>query len=281
MAPTEGMPVAPAPTAAAAPAIPSPPAAALPPAPPREQPAGNNKGLIYGLSGVGAVLLIAMGVVALRSDRGGSEAPAPIDVAPPTTSATPNTEPPPETPPATEPETPPDEPEPTAASPEPSERPKPAGTTKPASTKPTPAPPAPKPTQPAQQTTPPAPPPATPTTPTPKPPVQQPAPPVAQPTPPVSQPAPQPAPAPAGGDACVACVQAAGRDILAASQAYSQCRDDSLRKKCTTRAAGTAPTLATNAARNQRCPEAKAIIQAALAMGVPPGRLATAQNLCK
>jgi serine/threonine-protein kinase len=279
MAPTEGMPASPALSPAAAPAIPSPPAA-LPPAPPREQPSGSNKGLIYGLSGVGAVLLIAMGVVALTSDRGGGGAPAPIDVAPPATSATPDVESPPETPATTEPDTPPDEPEPAAtAAPEPSERPKPASTPKPTSSKPSPAQPAPKPTPPAQQTTPRA---ATPPaqTPAPTPPVQQPAPPVSQPAPPVSQPAP-PQPAAPAGDACVACVQAAGRDILAASQAYSQCRDDSLRKKCTTRAAKAAPTLAANAARNQRCPEAKAIIQAALGMGVPAGRLATAQNLCK
>lgn len=269
MAPTEGMPVAPA-ASPAAPAIASPPVA-LPPAPPREQPSGN-KGLIYGLSGVGAVLLIAMGVVAL-SDRGGGEV-APIDVAPPANTAAPSAESAPEPPPATEPEPPPDEPEPAqASSPEPAERPKPAGTTKPASSKPAPAPTAPKPSPPVQQT-----PPAT----TP-PPAATPAPAPAQPlpTPPVPQPAPQqPAPAAPAGNACVACVQAASRDILAASQAYAQCKDPAQQKKCTARAAATAPKLAENAAFNQRCPEAKAIIQAAVLMNVPAARLAKAQQAC-
>src|SRR5688572_1113064 len=80
MAPTEGMPISPA----AVSAIPSPaitppgspsagspsPAVALPPAPAQKESAGN-RGLIYGLSGVGAVLLVAMGVVALTNNRGG------------------------------------------------------------------------------------------------------------------------------------------------------------------------------------------------------------------
>jgi serine/threonine protein kinase len=282
MAPTEGMPVTPA-ASPAAPAIASPPVA-LPPAPPREQPSGN-KGLIYGLSGVGAVLLIAMGVVALTGDERGG-APAPIDVAPPTNTAAPSAEAPHETTPAPEPEAPPEEPDPApSASPEPSERPKPTGSTKPASSKPAPSQPAPKPTPPAQPTTPPAttaPPVTTPpvTQPTPAP---QPTPPVTppaqQPTPPVSQPAPQ-QPAPAS-NACVACIQAAARDILAASQAYAQCKDPSLKKTCTGRAVGTAPKLAENAALNQKCTEAKAIIAAALAMNVPASRLAKAQAACK
>jgi eukaryotic-like serine/threonine-protein kinase len=276
MAPTEGMAVSPA-MSPAAPAIASPPVA-LPPAPAREQPSGN-KGLIYGLSGVGAVLLIAMGVVALNSDRGGGEPAGPIVTAP-TTTGTPSAESPVETPPALEPDPPPDEPDPTpSTSPEPA-RPKPAGTTKPASSKPSPAQPAPKPATPAQQTSPPSttPAPAAPTTPVPapappvQPPVSQPAP-TQQPTP--QQPAPQ-QPAPAG-DPCVACFQAASRDILAASQAYAQCNNPSLKSKCTGRAVSTAGTAAERAALNQKCSEAKAIIAAALAMNVPASRLAKAQ----
>jgi serine/threonine protein kinase len=277
MAPTEGMAVSPAMSpgrSPAAPAIASPPVA-LPPAPARDQPSGN-KGLIYGLSGVGAVLLIAMGVVALNSDRGGGEPAGPI-VATPTTTSTPSAESPVEAQPTLEPDPPPDEPDPTpSTSPEPAQRPKPSGTTKPASSKPTPAQPAPKPTTPAQQTTPSTtPPPVAPTTPAPAPAAQQPPPPVAQPTPAPQQPAPQ-QPAPAG-DPCAACFQAASRDILAASQAYAQCNNPSAKTKCTARAVPTAANSAQAAAYNQRCSEAKAIIAAALAMNVPASRLAKAQ----
>jgi serine/threonine protein kinase len=283
MAPTEGMPVSPG-ISPPAPAIASPPVA-LPPAPAREQPSGN-KGLIYGLSGVGAVLLIAMGVVALSSNRGGGEPASPI-VTTPTTTGAPSAESPAETPPAIEPEPTPDEPEPTpSASPEPTERPKPAATTKPASSKPAPAQPAPKPATPSTSSpstsspstpspsTTPAP--AAPATPAPAPPAQQTAPPIAQPTPPATQPAPQ-QPAPAA-DPCVACMQAASRDILAASQAYAQCKNPALQSKCTGRAVPTAAKTAENAAFNQKCSEAKAIIAAALAMGVPASRLAKAQS---
>jgi serine/threonine protein kinase len=285
MAPTEGMPASPARslgTSPAAPAIASPPVA-LPPAPAREQPSGN-KGLIYGLSGVGAVLLIAMGVVALSSKGGGGEPAAPIVTTPTTTSApsseSPAAESPGEVPPAIEPEPSPpeepDDPKPTS-SPEPS-RPKPSGSTKPAGSKPTPAQPTPKPIPPAPQTPPPvtAPPAATPE----PPPIAQPTPPTAQP--PAAQPAPQqPAPAAPAGDPCVACVQQASRDVLAASQAYAQCKDPAMQKKCTGRAVPTAVRAAENAANNQKCPEAKAIVQAALLMGVPAGRLAKAQAACK
>jgi hypothetical protein len=76
-------------------------------------------------------------------------------------------------------------------------------------------------------------------------------------------------------------VQAAGGDIVAASRHYVQCKDPALQKTCTGRAVATAPKLAENAAFNQRCPEAKAIIDAALLMKVPASRLAKAQNACK
>lgn len=79
----------------------------------------------------------------------------------------------------------------------------------------------------------------------------------------------------------MACVQQASRDILSASQAYAQCKDSTLQKKCTARAVPTAVRAAETAAFNQKCPEAKAIIQAALLMSVPAGRLAKAQAACK
>jgi len=277
MARTEGMPMSPAAAAIASPPV------ALPPAPTREQASSGNKGLIYGLSGVGAVLLIAMIVVA-TSDRGG-DPPAPIDVASPTTP----TASPTETPPATaEPEPPPDEPDPEPSPPP--ERTKPAGTTKPAATKPpaqTPPKPAPA-TTPAAATTPPATtppattPPATTTppvaTPTPTAPVPTPTLPVPQPTPPVSQ----PAPAAPAGDACTACVKfAMSRDIPAAARAYAQCTNPTQQKACSARAAATAPKAAETAAFNQQCDQAKAIMAAAAVMGVPEGRMAKARAACK
>ena len=298
MSPTEGMPAAepmatPSP-AIAAPAIPSP--VALPPAPPRDQPT-SNKGLIYGLSGLGAVLLIAMGVVALRGNGGGDAAP--LDVASPATTSTAAggaAEPAPEPTAEEQPATP--EPEPAAAEPEPS---KPASTTRPASTKPATAPTPTRPTQPAPTTQPapatqpaptspapaaspapsqpaptptPVPPAATPT-PAKPPAAQQPTPPVARPTPPATAPA-------AAGDACITCAKAAAnRDIAGAGQAYSQCSDPAGRKKCTAVVAQVAPRLAEAAAFNQQCEQARGIILAATQMGVPAGRMAKASSACK
>jgi serine/threonine-protein kinase len=290
MAATEGMLISPA-----APAIASPPVG-LPPAPPREQPSSSNKGLIYGLGGLGAVLLIAMGAVAL-SNRDDDE-PTPIAVGPST--ATPSAESPPEPAAATEePATTPDEP---AAAEEPAterqDPPKPAATPKPASSKPAatkpaaatpPATPAAKPPvatptpAPATPTPAPATPTPTPSAPVPTPPTPQPTP---RPTPPVatpSQPAPAPAPGPpTGSNACTACaLAAASKDIPAAGRAYAQCTDPSARARCTSRVSQAAPKLAENAAFRQQCDEARAIITAALAMGVPEGRLARARAACK
>jgi eukaryotic-like serine/threonine-protein kinase len=295
MAPTEGMAVSPA-----VPAIASPPVA-LPPAPPREQPS-TNRGLIYGLSGVGAVLAIAMGVVAVTSGRSGSDATPPLDVAPPatgtaapTSKTTPdesNLAPEEQVPAASEPDKP-------AAAPPP-ERTKPASTTKPAGSKspppattaqpgatPTTTPPpatppatsAPAPTAP---TTPTNPAPSAPATNTPAP--TTPAPTLPAPQPPVTQPAPAPKPpiAAPGSDPCTACgLAAASRDIVGASRAFAQCSNPDGRQQCTRRAATTAPKAAEAAAFNGDCNQAQAIITAALAMNVPDSRLAKARNACK
>jgi serine/threonine-protein kinase len=298
MAPTEGMaavgpmaPMAPPPTAA----IPSPAAAipspvALPPAPPREA-AQSNKGLIYGLSGLGAVLLIAMGVVALRGD--GREDAPPLDVSSPAAPSTAAGE----SPSATAPEEPaPAEPAPEPSEPDP-EPSKPSSTTRPASTKPAPAtsqPSRPSPTPPAQTSPAPTAPaqPAPSTTPAPSatpspaaPPVSPapatqptaPKPPVNQPTPPVAQPTPKPAPSAPAADGCAQCAKAAAnRDIVGAGQAYAQCSNPAGRQQCTQRAAQVAPKLAETAAFNGQCPQARAIIAAATQMGVPPAKLAKA-----
>jgi eukaryotic-like serine/threonine-protein kinase len=300
MAPTEGMAI-PEPLARpATAAIPSPSAAipspvALPPAPQREAPA-SNRGLIYGLSGLGAVLLVAMGIVALRSD-GGSDAP-PLDVGSPAASSAAAGGSPssaagaPDEPAATaEPEP---EPEPAAREPEPS---KPTSANRPASAKPAPSAPSSRPSQPTGSTPSPAPsstpaptaPAQTPAQPTPAPaaPTTQPTAPTApstptpkppsQPTPPVAQPNPAPAPSAPAADGCAVCAKAAAnRDIVGAGQAYAQCSNPAGRQQCTQRVAQVAPKLAETAAFNQQCGQARAIIAAASQMGVPPAKLAKA-----
>jgi eukaryotic-like serine/threonine-protein kinase len=289
MAPTAGMEALPP-----APAIASPPVA-LPPAPPREAASTPNRGLIYGLSGVGAVLLIAMSIVALTSNRG-NESDAPLDVKPTVVSpAAPAGESPTETPSLT-PEEPPattaEEPQrPVTPMPE---RPKPAATTKPAASKPAtpPASPSPAATPPATSnppatTSPAGPSPSTTATPsspapTPTPPVAQPSQPVAQPSQPRPAPPAQPTPAAPASDPCAACAKAAaGGDIPGASRAYALCTNQTARQQCSGRVAQTAPKLAQAAAFNQQCEQARAIIDAATAMNVPAGRMAKAREVCK
>jgi serine/threonine protein kinase len=287
MAPTAGMEALPA-----VPAIASPPVA-LPPAPPRDATSPPNRSLIYGLSGVGAVLLIAMGVVALTSDRS-SESDAPLDGVPPATkSAAPAGESPTETPSLT-PEEPPaaspaEEPQRPAATPP--ERPKPASTTKPAASKPTtspastsPAATPPSTSSPPATTSPPAPSPATtpaPSAPAPSTPAPAPAPPVAQPSQPTPRPQPTTPAAPAS-DPCTACMKAAAAgDIPGANRAYAQCTTQSSRQQCSARVAQTAPNIAQAAAFNQQCDRAREIMVAASAMGVPDGRMAKARAACK
>ena len=76
-------------------------------------------------------------------------------------------------------------------------------------------------------------------------------------------------------------MKAASDDIPAAGAAYAQCTNRSARARCSARVAQTAPKLAENAAFRQECEQAKAIVRAATAMGVPTGRLAKAREACK
>ena len=71
------------------------------------------------------------------------------------------------------------------------------------------------------------------------------------------------------------------RDFSGASHAYAQCSNAKERQQCSVRAAGIAPKAAENAAFNQKCDEAKAIMTAARALGVSEGRLASARTTCK
>lgn len=70
-------------------------------------------------------------------------------------------------------------------------------------------------------------------------------------------------------------------DIPAAAQAYARCTNPRLKDNCRARAATNAPRLATAAAFNGKCDQARVIIAAALAMNVPEGRLAKAREACK
>jgi eukaryotic-like serine/threonine-protein kinase len=261
---TQAMPQAPSGVAVAAtaampmptPASPGP--VALPPAPPRERSEGG-KGPILALSGVGAVLLIAMGVVMLRSRddtpdttplAGATpEQPPPAVIAPevPKQSVS-GSEPTPEPTPA-----PPDEPEP-----------KPQTTPKP---KPTASATAPKPA-----TTP-----ASPATATPPP-----TPPVTPPTTPVSTPPVVTPPAAPAADPCAQCQIAASRnDFPGAAQHYAACSVSSEKSRCQGRVAAGAPRAVQAAALNQDCTKAKAIAGAAQQMGVPAAKFSKPLSACK
>jgi eukaryotic-like serine/threonine-protein kinase len=287
MAPTAGMPAAPGLARAATVASAASAPVALPPAPVPTRTSGG-KALIYGLSGIGAILLVAMGVVALNKG-GGAGTPPPIDLTARDTPVTPTSE----AVPAAPEQAPKSEAEPAAVdSPAAEPAPKATKTPKPAASKPaTPSPAASTPSRtpaatPAPAATPPVSVPAQ--LPQAKPPVVQAPPPATQPAP--TQPAPtqpapaQPAPAQpaAGADACASCIIAAkSGNFTAAAGAYAQCSNPGGKKACTTRVAQTAPRQAEAAALNQRCDEARGIIAAARAVGVPEGRLAKADAACK
>jgi eukaryotic-like serine/threonine-protein kinase len=242
----------------------SPSPVALPPAPPRDRAGGGSKAPIIALGSLGAVLLIAMGVVALN--RGGDDTPTALD----TTPATPppavvTAEVPKQSVSGSETATPDPTPEP---KPDPTPEPKPQATSTP---KPKPTatatPAAPKPTStPAAPAT--TPPPAT----TPTPPVT--APPVVAPPP--SQPA-----APAS-NSCAQCANAvAASDWAGAAQHYASCSSKSEKSSCSSRMATAAPRAARTAALNQDCNKARAIAAAAQQMGVPAGRFAQPLSPCK
>ncbi|MFO7180538.1 MAG: protein kinase, partial [Pseudomonadota bacterium] len=236
--PVMAPPVSPAdrgvtPTAAVAPA-PVPPVIRKPPA------RGGGKGLIVGLGTLGAVLLVAMAVVATRSTK-------PDDVAPPLTN-----EPvaaqqaPPETvaslaPLETAPDPPPvTDPAPEATSTRPAttstQRNPPTTTTRTPTTTPTTAPTTPATTPTTVPTTPPAP-----TTTT---------------------------PPPSGGGSCASCVaKAQAGDVAGAAQVYAACSEGTEKKECLKRIKAAAPNAAKAAARNGQCDRARAIIAAAEHIG--------------
>ena len=88
--------------------------------------------------------------------------------------------------------------------------------------------------------------------------------------------------APAGNAAaCQECVQAAAKgNILQAQLAHAQCTNASVKANCTARASQTAGKEAVRLSRLGRCAEAKAVMQAALQMGVPEAKLASGWAAC-
>lgn len=251
---TEAMPAAPVgavgrtvPLAAAAvpgssgPAV-TPAAMAAPPPPPRVDKGGGGKGLVVGLGLLGAGLLVAIGVVAMKGD-GDDDGPPPL--------AFENAAEPASVAPELPPETPADAPLDGPSGIEPVSDPAP-------STPSTPATPAsPKPATPSTPSTPSTPTPSTGgtsgTTPTP--------PPTATTPPPTT-------PAPKDCSACMAAAQAG--NIQGAVAALSSC-DSAGQAQCKVAAGRQAAARADSAAKAGRCAEAKQIVAAAKAAGMTSG----------
>ncbi len=207
--------------------------------PPARKSGGSNKALLFGLVGVGAVLLLAIGIVAIRSHKSDDVGPLSLGSATPIASsdggsATVSAEPPVVTPPMDPGTTPP------AGGHIPASGGKtPAGKTAPSATA-TPA--------------------AT----------------GGGATPGGATPGGTPKPA---GDTCGTCISAASSgNIAGASQAYKTCADPAQKSACANLVRPKAIGLARAAAMNQNCSGANAIIAAATAMGAGSAPLAASLN---
>jgi serine/threonine-protein kinase len=269
-APTEAMPAALAASRGGATAPIAAHPVAVPPA--RSDGERGGRGLIYGVAAVGAILLAAMGAVALGGGKDTTATAVDLGAlgSDPSAASAPE-EPDPsaeegDTATAVEPET--DEP---AAAPPPKQ------------VKPTPQAPRPAPSTPAPRptpvVTPPAPAPAAPSPVTP--------PPTPTPTPPAPpvQTAPRPSgpttPAP-NAAACSACSEAVARgDLSSAVALYQQCSDARDKVRCKKRLEQKAPALAKAEAFNGNCNQANAIIAISQQMGVSANRFAAARGACK
>lgn len=239
---------------------------------PRAKQPEKNHSLVYGLAGLGGVLLVAMAVVASQGD-GDSPATLPAAAVVPATSPGPSVTAP-ETDLTAELETPPSVDPPSKPPAKPAG--KAAGSGKKKSKRPAAAAKAPVTKTPATKT------PAQPkprTTPAPKPPrAQIPPPPI-----PAAKPKPRPAAkAPGKQDACRVCIAAVSKkDLLTAGRSYGQCGNSRQKAKCRAKATQVAPKLATQQAYNGKCAEARAIMAAAQQMGVPASRFSKAKKECK
>ncbi len=220
------------------PAVVAPVMAGVPPAPTRSGGASSNKGLILSLGGVGLALVIAIIIVAIRTNQPDDIAPITAPLGGPSSGAAVVTGEAPSisvpaisaTEPATQnaaPRTGGQTPKATGGKPQPSAS---AGTAAgtPSAVTPT--------------TTPPATTATTPTTP--------------------------------ATDSCTQCIAAAkSGNIAGAKAAFDKCADAAQKAACTNVVKGSAAIAAKAAALNQQCPAAKAIIAAATAMGAATPRL--------
>jgi tRNA A-37 threonylcarbamoyl transferase component Bud32 len=204
---------------------------------------GGNKGLVMGLAGVGAVLVVGIVVVATRSKSSDQPIAAPTAASTPAAATiAPVVNTPPPTTVAADPL-----PAPTPATPEPA-----TGTpsTHHAAT--------PEPTGHAAEPTPT---------------VQRPPDPVQRP---VEKPKP---PAPAGCGGCIAAAQAG--NLAGAAASYSSCADAAQKAQCASIVRGRASAAVQQDAFNGNCAQARASAAAAESMGVPARTFAKAMAACK
>jgi serine/threonine-protein kinase len=222
-----------------------------------------NKGLIWGLAGLAAALLVGTLVVALQSKKSEPDvaltnpfeqgaAASKAAIAPTVDSAEAPASAPPTAPEAAHDQAEP--PKPPAAASEPR---KPTAPSNPGTAKP--------PTPSGAPTVNPTP------TPTPG----------KEPTPTKEPTAPKEA-APSGTDACLACVNAArSGNIPAAARSYSACSIPALQARCKETAQRSATSAAQTAAMNGNCKQAAAIAAAATAMGAMTPKLSDTVKMCK
>ncbi|HEY6725262.1 MAG TPA: serine/threonine-protein kinase [Polyangiaceae bacterium] len=221
-------------------------AAPTPPMAPRPGSSGGGKGLVIGLGAVGAVLLIAIVVVAITSLKPEEDVP-PIEplATTPSTASGPAVEVDPEIAPET----------PTAAT---------TDTSTPQETT-TPTPPTTKPTQQSSTTS-----------------TKPPDPPRTSTTGAPASNTTGSAPASGGGGSCDACLAAArSGNIAGAASAFRSCSDPKGQQDCKTLVAGRATRAAEAASAAGNCQQVQAIAAAAAQMGAASGRLSKVVAKCQ
>jgi serine/threonine-protein kinase len=217
-------------------------AAPQPFAPAPQRSSGGGKGLVIGLGAVGAVLLVAIVVVAAKSMGGSDDDPLPIEplVAPTSTAPTVEVD-------AKVPDSPPTADAADTAAPT---QPATTATTSPPSTKPTQSQGTTKPVEPDKTTT-------------------------------SGGSTTGQAPSGGGGGACDACLAAArSGNFAAAASSFKSCGDPKGQQNCRVIVMGRATRAAEAAANSGNCAQARTIAAAAAQMGASSGRLSKAIAKC-